>query len=72
MMAEAAVPDDAAARLLRERKARTTTLRLLQALAASALVVPALFFIFGGWLSYKSTVARSTCCRNMRSRSFSR
>jgi signal transduction histidine kinase/CheY-like chemotaxis protein len=58
-MADAALPDDAAAKLSRERRARITTLRLLQGLAACALVVPALFFVFGGWLSYKSTQALS-------------
>src|SRR5580698_7623140 len=58
-MADAALPDDAAARLSKERQGRITTLRLLQGLAACALVVPALFFVFGGWLSYKSTAALS-------------
>src|SRR5579872_14690 len=59
MMADAALPDDAAARLSRERQARTATLGLLRILAACALIVPALFFIFSGWLSYRSAQALS-------------
>jgi two-component system NtrC family sensor kinase len=58
-MVDVALPDDAATKLGKERQARITTLRLLQVLAAGAVVVPALFFIFGGWLSYRSTAALS-------------
>src|SRR5580704_10179499 len=41
----------------KEARARVTTVRLLQVLAAAALLLPLLLFIFASWLSYRATQA---------------
>jgi len=56
-MAEAALPEGLVARPATDKQARATTLRLLQVLAAAALLLPLLFFVFGSWLSYRATWA---------------
>ena len=50
-MADAALPTDAAAKLAKDGQARRTTVRLLQALAVAALLLPTLFFLFASWRS---------------------
>src|SRR5579862_10065397 len=56
-MADAVLPDDAAAKIAKDKQARISTIRLLQALAAGALVLPILFFLFASWRSYGSAQA---------------
>ena len=56
-MADAALPTDAAAKLAKDGQARRTTVRLLQALAVAALLLPTLFFLFASWRSYGSAQA---------------
>src|ERR1700693_4298250 len=57
IMAEAAAPESVLSKNLRDTQARATTIRLLQVLAAAALLLPALFFGFASALSYRSTYA---------------
>jgi len=56
-MSDAAATKGAATRASEERQARATTLRLLRILAAAALLMPLLLFLFGSWLGYRSTQA---------------
>ncbi|HUD89035.1 MAG TPA: hypothetical protein VMR17_21495, partial [Xanthobacteraceae bacterium] len=56
-MSEAAVSEGSDTRPSKETQARATTVRLLQALAAASLLLPLLFFLFAGWLSYRATQA---------------
>jgi two-component system NtrC family sensor kinase len=56
-MVDAALSDDAVTKPSKDRQARVTTVRLLQLLAAAALLVPLLFFLFASWLSYRSAQA---------------
>jgi two-component system, NtrC family, sensor kinase len=56
-MSEAAGTTGADTRASAERRARATTLRLLRILAAAALLMPLLLFLFGSWLSYRATQA---------------
>jgi two-component system, NtrC family, sensor kinase len=54
-MPEAAVPDNALAKRPKDVQARVTTIRLLQVLAAAALLLPLALFGFASWISYRST-----------------
>jgi two-component system, NtrC family, sensor kinase len=54
-MPEAAVPDNALAKRPKDVQARVTTIRLLQILAAAALLLPLALFCFASWVSYRST-----------------
>jgi len=56
-MREADAPESALNRNPRDAQARATTVRLLQVLAAAALLLPLLFFAFASALSYRSTHA---------------
>ena len=56
-MAESAAPESALSKTPRDAQARATTIRLLQVLAAAALLLPVLFFAFASTLSYRSTYA---------------
>jgi two-component system NtrC family sensor kinase len=56
-MPEAAVPDNALAKRPKDVQARVTTIRLLQVLAAAALLLPLLLFSYASWISYRSTQA---------------
>ncbi len=56
-MADAALPTDAAAKLAKDGQARRSTVRLLQALAVAALLLPTLFFLFASWRTYGSAQA---------------
>ena len=56
-MADAALPNEAATKLSKDSHARGTTVRLLQALAVAALLLPILFFLFASWRAYRSTQA---------------
>ena len=44
----------------KEAQARLTTIRLLQVLAAAALLLPILLFSYASWLSYRATQALAT------------
>jgi two-component system, NtrC family, sensor kinase len=54
-MPEAAAPDNALAKRPKDVQARVTTIRLLQVLAAAALLLPLALFSFASWISYRST-----------------
>jgi two-component system, NtrC family, sensor kinase len=54
-MPEAAVPDNALAKRPKDVQARVTTIRLLQVLAAAALLLPLALFSVASWISYRST-----------------
>ena len=56
-MAESAAPDSVLNRHPRDAQARATTVRLLQVLAAAALLLPVLFFAFASALSHRATYA---------------
>ena len=56
-MAESAAPESVLNRNPRDAQARATTVRLLQVLAAAALLLPVLFFAFASALSHRSTYA---------------
>ncbi len=56
-MSDAAGTDNFATRLSKGIQARAATVRLLQVLVAAAVLIPLLFFIFAGWVSYRSTQA---------------
>jgi two-component system, NtrC family, sensor kinase len=56
-MPEAAAPETAPSRNPKDAEARATTVRLLQVLAASALLLPLLAFAFASFLSYRATHA---------------
>jgi signal transduction histidine kinase len=56
-MPESAAPESVPNRNPKDAQARATTVRLLQVLAAAALVLPVLFFAFASALSYRSTYA---------------
>jgi signal transduction histidine kinase len=56
-MAEAVVYGNAAAKATNQTRVRAATIRHLQALAAAALLLPLLFFLFASWLSYRATQA---------------
>ena len=56
-MPEAAVPESVLNRNPRDAQARATTVRLLQVLAAAALLLPLLFFALAGALSHRATYA---------------
>src|SRR5580698_8837953 len=57
IMSEAAAPESAPNRNPKDAQARVTTVRLLQVLAAAALLLPVLFFAFASALSYRATYA---------------
>jgi signal transduction histidine kinase/CheY-like chemotaxis protein len=54
-MPEATVPDNALANRPKDVQARGTTIRLLQVLAAAALLLPLALFSVASWISYRST-----------------
>ncbi len=56
-MPEFAAPESVLNRTPKDAQARATTIRLLQVLAAAALLLPVLFFAFASALSYRSTYA---------------
>ena len=56
-MPEAAAPESAPNRHPKDAQARAITVRLLQVLAAAALLLPLLFFAFASALSYRATYA---------------
>jgi signal transduction histidine kinase len=56
-MPEASAPESVPSRNPKDAQARATTVRLLQILAAAALLLPALFFAFASALSYRATYA---------------
>jgi signal transduction histidine kinase/CheY-like chemotaxis protein len=56
-MPESAAPESVLNRHPKDAQARATTVRLLQVLAAAALLLPVLFFAFASALSYRSTDA---------------
>ncbi|MGA8499170.1 MAG: ATP-binding protein [Xanthobacteraceae bacterium] len=56
-MPESAAPESVPNRNPKDTQARATTVRLLQVLAAAALLLPVLFFAFASALSYRSTYA---------------
>src|ERR1700719_2086846 len=56
-MPEAAAPESVPNRHAKDARARATTIRLLQVLAAAALLLPLLFFAFASALSYRATYA---------------
>ena len=56
-MPEFAAPESVLNRNPKDAQARATTIRLLQVLAAAALLLPVLFFAFASALSYRSTYA---------------
>jgi two-component system NtrC family sensor kinase len=56
-MSEAAEPQDVPPKLAKDTQARVTTIRLLQVLAAAALLLPLLFFVLASWSSYRGTQA---------------
>jgi two-component system, NtrC family, sensor kinase len=56
-MPEAAAPESVLTKNSRDAQARAGTVRLLQVLAAAALLLPVLFFAFASALSHRSTYA---------------
>ena len=56
-MPEVAVPESVPNRHAKDAQARATTIRLLQVLAAAALLLPVLFFAFASALSHRATYA---------------
>jgi two-component system, NtrC family, sensor kinase len=56
-MPEAAAPESVLSKNPRDAQARATTVRLLQVLAAAALLLPVLLFAFASALSYRATYA---------------
>ena len=56
-MPESAAPENVLNRHPRDARARATTVRLLQILAAAALLLPLLFFAIASALSYRATYA---------------
>jgi two-component system, NtrC family, sensor kinase len=56
-MPESAAPESVPTRNPKDAQARATTVRLLQVLAAAALLLPVAFFAFASALSYRSTYA---------------
>jgi hypothetical protein len=54
-MPEAAAPDGASTNPSQDKKARRATVRLLQVLAAAALLLPLLLLLFVGWSRYRET-----------------
>src|ERR1700733_12169359 len=56
-MPEAAAPESVLSKNPRDARARATTVRLLQVLAAAALLLPVLLFAFASALSYRATYA---------------
>jgi hypothetical protein len=56
-MPESAAPEGVLNRNPRDAQARAGTVRLLQVLAAAALLLPLLFFAFAGALSHRATYA---------------
>jgi signal transduction histidine kinase len=56
-MPEAAAPENVPSRHPKDAQARATTIRLLQILAAAALILPLLSFAFASALSYRATYA---------------
>src|ERR1700722_9529498 len=56
-MPEAAAPEATSTKLSMDKQARATTIRLLQILAAAALLLPLSLFLFVGWTRYRETQA---------------
>src|SRR5580700_10727157 len=56
-MPQAAASEGPSDQRSREAQARATTIRLLQVLAAAALLLPVLLFAFASALSYRATYA---------------
>jgi two-component system, NtrC family, sensor kinase len=56
-MPEVAAPESVPHRHAKDAQARATTIRLLQVLAAAALLLPLLFFAFASALSHRATYA---------------
>jgi two-component system, NtrC family, sensor kinase len=56
-MSAATRPEGVATKPSNDTQARAATLRLLQLLAAAALLLPLLLFAFGSWSSYRATQA---------------
>src|SRR5580693_10128777 len=56
-MPEVAAPESVPSKNPRDAQARATTVRLLQVLAAAALLLPLLFFALAGALSHRATYA---------------
>jgi signal transduction histidine kinase/CheY-like chemotaxis protein len=56
-MADPSVPDTVAAPRAKDEQSRAATIRLLRIMAAAALLLPLLLFLFASWRSYLGTQA---------------